>query len=276
MAGDDPAAGDLLLGSPLAVAFTTRGMARYSLGRPGWREDQRHGLAMALRADPLSLAAALPFVYFLGIPIGVLRPDDSAVREIEDSLRIAERSADDLAVANARMTLGIALVHRPTAAERDRGNRLLVETADIFVRREHNLADLPIVEVFVARERALRGEAGQAISLMRAAGDQVFREGRLLAWGAAATGVFVETLLDRGTDDDLVEADAAVARLATAPADDGVAVRDIWLLRLRALLARARRDDAAYWELVGRYRAMAKSLGFEGHIDSAEAMIEDE
>jgi hypothetical protein len=276
LAGDDPAVGDLLVGSPLAVAFTTRAMARYSMGRPGWRDDQRHGLAMALRADPLSLAAALPFVYFLGIPNGVLRPDDCAVREIEASLRIAERSADDLVLANARMTLGIALVHRPTAAERDRGQRLLTEIADVFVRREHNLADLPIVEVCVARERALRGERGQAISLMRAAVDQVFREGRLLAWGPAATGVLVETLLDRGTDEDRVEADAAVARLAAAPADEGVAVRDIWLLRLRALLARARGDDAAYRELVGRYLAMAESLGFEGHIDSSKAMINGE
>ena len=43
---------------------------------------------------------------------------------------------------------------------------------------------------------------------------------------------------------------------------------------VRALLARARGDDVAYRDLVGRYRAMAESLGFEGHITSAEAMIE--
>ena len=34
------------------------------------------------------------------------------MREIEDALRIAERSSDDLALAFARMTLGVALVHR--------------------------------------------------------------------------------------------------------------------------------------------------------------------
>ena len=34
------------------------------------------------------------------------------MREIEDALRIAERSGDDLALALARMTLGLALVHR--------------------------------------------------------------------------------------------------------------------------------------------------------------------
>ena len=45
------------------------------------------------------------------------------------------------------------------------------------------------------------------------------------------------------------------------------------LLRLRALLARARSDDVAYRDFLDRYRAMAESLGYEGHIDWAEAMM---
>jgi hypothetical protein len=49
-------------------------------------------------------------------------------------------------------------------------------------------------------------------------------------------------------------------------------VRDIWLLRLSALLARARGDDVAYRDLVNRYRAMAKSLGFDGHKADVTAM----
>jgi hypothetical protein len=50
------------------------------------------------------------------------------------------------------------------------------------------------------------------------------------------------------------------------------AVGDIWLLRLRALLARAHGDATAYADFRDRYRDMAKTLGFEGHIDWAEAM----
>jgi adenylate cyclase len=48
--------------------------------------------------------------------------------------------------------------------------------------------------------------------------------------------------------------------------------REIWLLRLRALLARARGDEAAYRDYRDRYRAMATSVGFEGHMKWAEAM----
>ena len=173
------------------------------------------------------------------------------MREIEDALRIAERSGDDLAVANARVALGMALVHRDTAAERDRGQKLLAEVGDVFVRRGHNLAELPIVNVYLARERARRGDRDDAIPLMRAAVDHLFREGRLLLWGIPATGVLVETLLDRGADGDVAEAEAAIDRLADAPADDGLAIRDIWLLRMRALLARARGDAVAYRDLRG-------------------------
>jgi hypothetical protein len=107
---------------------------------------------------------------------------------------------------------------------------------------------------------------------MRAAVDHLVRHGQLLQWGVPATGVLVETLLDRGADRDVVEAEAAIARLATAAADDGLAVRDIFLLRLRALLARARGDEASYRDYRDRYRDMAKTLEFEGHIDWAEAI----
>jgi hypothetical protein len=109
---------------------------------------------------------------------------------------------------------------------------------------------------------------------MRAAVDHLFREGQLLNWGIPATGVLVETLLDRGAENDLAEAESAIERLAATPADEGLVIREIWLLRLRALLTRARGDDVAYRDLVSRYRAMAESLGFEGHMAWAAAMIE--
>ena len=49
-------------------------------------------------------------------------------------------------------------------------------------------------------------------------------------------------------------------------------VREIWLLRLRALPARAHGDAAAYAHLRDHYRDVTRSLGFEGHIAWAEAM----
>jgi hypothetical protein len=107
---------------------------------------------------------------------------------------------------------------------------------------------------------------------MRSAVDHLVGEGRLLGWGVCATGVLVETLLDRGVDGDVAEAEAAIEGLAAAATDDSFRAVDIFLLRLRALLARAHGDEAGYRGYRDRYRAMATELGFEGHTAWAEAM----
>jgi hypothetical protein len=273
LADGDPFKGNFIFGSPLALALTSRGTARYCLGRPRWREDLRHGLDMARSADPLTYAGVADLGYFPGISNGALAADDRAVREIEDALGIAERAGNDMAPAFARMALGVALAHRHTAAERDRGLTLMVEVSDVFARDAHNLGDRPLVEVYVAREMARREARDEAIQLMRASTERLVREGQLLAWGVAATGVLVQTLLDRAADGDVAEAEAAIERLAVAPADEGLIIRDIWLLRLQALLARAHGDAAAYGEFRDRYRDMAKTLGLDGHIAWAEAML---
>ncbi len=272
LADGDPAKGNFIIGSPLALALTNRAIARYALGRAGWREGLQQGLAMARSTDPMSYVTVIAYVYFAGIAYGAVGSDDHAMHEIENALRIAERSGDDLALAIARTTLGVALVHRDTGTERDRGQKILVELSDVSVRRKYLLSQLSIVEVYLARERVRRGDRDDAIPLMLAAVDHLFRKGLLLGWGLPATGALVETLLDRGSDDDVAEAEAAIERLAGEPAEEALAIREVWLLRLRALLARARGEDVSYQDFRDRYRAMANEHGYEGHMKWAGAM----
>ena len=82
----------------------------------------------------------------------------------------------------------------------------------------------------------------------------------------------METLLDRGAAGDVAEAEAALAELTVALAEGGPLLSEIWLLRLRALLARAHGDEATYRDYGDRYRALVKSLGFEGRLKWAEAL----
>jgi hypothetical protein len=195
------------------------------------------------------------------------------MQDMEDALRIAQRSSDDTALTYAQIPLGLALVHRNTAAERDRGQKLLAAVSELFLRPgAYNRSEQPIVNIYSDREQARHGHRDDAIPRIRAATDHLALERQLLTWGIPATGVLVETLLVRGTDEDLAEAEIATERLAATPTDDGSVVRDIWLLRLRALLAQAHGDAAAFAQFRDRYRDMAKSLGFEGHIDWAEAL----
>src|SRR6476659_2114564 len=130
---------------------------------------------------------------------------------------------------------------------------------------------VPVTELQAAPERARRGDRDAAIALMRQAVDELHQAGRPF-FGVWGTGVLVETRLERGAEGDLAEAREAIDRLANLSADDGSAMCEITLLRLRALLTRANGDDTAYRDYRDRYRAMAKSLGFEGHMAWAEAM----
>ena len=220
----------------------------------------------------MSRAVVNMHAYGSAIAGGVLLADDAALRDIEEALETAERSGEDISLCFARMTLGLALVHRESPAERDRGLAVLGQVRDMCLEGRLFLADLPMVEVCLARETAQCGDRDEAIPLMRAAVEHLFCEGQLLAWSIPATGVLVKTLLERGADGDVAEAEAAIERLAAAPADDGLVIRDIWLLRLRALLAHAHGDETAYRDYRDRYRAMATSLGYEGHMKWAEAM----
>jgi hypothetical protein len=268
LAGGDPAKGaGFGMGSPLAAAMAFRGVARCWLGRPGWRRDFDDAVALARNNDPATLGFVVAWTYGLEMAYGVLRADDSAVCAIEEAVRIAEGTSNDSAVGLAKYALGVALLYRDAAADRDRGLELMVQAREWQRERAPSLA--PVTELVTAPEMARRDGRDDAIAIARKAMDELYQAGRL-GYVVLGTGILVETLLERGADGDLTEAQAAVDRLANLP-DDG-SVMQITLLRLRALLARARGDNVAYQDLVSRYRAMAKSLGFEGHIAWAEAM----
>ena len=258
--------------SPLiAVALVWRGIARWWLGRDGWRQDLDDALAMAPATGPITHPSVVSWKYIDAIPHGVLRADDTAVRELEGALQIAEASGEDTSVGNLKFTLGRVLAERDSPAERQRGLELLTEVRDMCLQLRFFRTRLPVVELCAARERARIGDREDAISAMRKALDDLFREGQLVhgVWG---TAILVETLLDHGADGDVVEAEAAIERLASAPADAGLVIREIWLLRLRALLVQAHGDEAGYRDYRDRYRALATELGFEGHMMWAEAM----
>ncbi len=273
----DLAAGDPIkgagfgFGSPLAVALTWRGVARYWLGRAGWHQDFDDAVAMARDSNPLAVAAIAMWGHGFAAHCGVLRADDSTVRILEEAVRIAEVASNDVALSAAEYALAGALLYRDAEADRHRGLELMVQARDLWLRQQICLQMVPNTELWVAREEALRGDRDAAIA-MRKAVDGMHRTGRHAhaVWG---TSLLVETLLQRGIEGEVSEAQQAIDRLANLPAEHGSAVREITLLRLRALLARARRDDVAHRDLVLRYRAMAESLGFEGHIAWAETMI---
>jgi hypothetical protein len=227
---------------------------------------------MARRSNTETFSGAVAWTYGHAMQCGVLRADDSAVRACEDALQTAQKASNDRAVGLAAYALAVGLLNREATADRHRGLELMMQTRDIWLGKRIRFL-IPVTDLWAARETASRGDLDAAIPLMRRAVDEL-RHAENLFYGVWGTGVLVEALLERGAQGDLAEAQEAIDWLANLVADDGSAMREIALLRSRTLLARVRGDDVAYRDLASRYRAMAKSLGFEGHIGWAEAMAE--
>jgi hypothetical protein len=106
LAGGDPAkAAGFGLGSPLAIGLAFRGVARWWLGRPGWRQDLHDAFAMARNCDPATLTLIVAWTYGLEIAHGVLRADDSAVRASEEAVRTAQGASSDIGLIFAKYGL---------------------------------------------------------------------------------------------------------------------------------------------------------------------------
>jgi adenylate cyclase len=134
------------------------------------------------------------------------------------------------------------------------------------------LLGLTVADIFVAQEKARIGDLDGAVGMLRDVLDGLYASGGSV-WCALAASALAEALVQRGDDGDLEEAAAAIERLAAWPTDPGYVLNEFTMLRPRALLAQAYGDEASYRDYRDRYRAMAKSLGFEGHIKWSEALL---
>jgi adenylate cyclase len=270
LADGDPRKGILPLFSPLGGAILLRGGARCCVGDPRWRADIDTAARMARAFDATPRAVVLQYKYGLTIPHGVLLPDAAALHETAELLEVTQRSGDDFTLASARFARGLVLVAHDGLQRAD-GLALLAAAREAAVQERFTMITAAMVDTVFAEEKARAGDLDGSIDLSRAALEWDFASGDRV-FGGPSTAVLVEALLRRGADTDLEEAQAAIDRLATVPTEPGFVLHDIFLLRLRALLARTRGDEATYRDFRDRYRDMAKTLGFEGHIAWAKAM----
>jgi adenylate cyclase len=115
------------------------------------------------------------------------------------------------------------------------------------------------------------GDLDGAIELAAFVVARQFETGEMIFRGPATT-ILVEALLSRGSDADITEAERAVDRLAAIPTEPGFVLHELPVLRLRALLARARGDERCYRQFLERFRAKAQEADFQGYLAQAEEM----
>jgi adenylate cyclase len=268
LADGDPRKGNLLTGSPLAFATAMRASARCALGQQNWKSDFDHAIEFA-RVDPTTYVSTVMFKYMLGIPTGALQADAAAIKDTADALQIAQRCSEDFAVHMAEVACGVALVSKDSA-DRSAGFDLLAEARSAALDDRFTLTVVPIIDLCIAAEKSRTKDFDGAIELSRHVIAGQVETGATLCLGAVI-GVLVESLLGRGNDADLIEAQAAIETLAAIPTDPDFVVYQLPLLKTRALLAKARDDVSGYRINADRYNACAKALGFEGHLATALA-----
>jgi adenylate cyclase len=268
--GDATKGGEIATSSPLAFAVTFRGLARWCLGITGWRDDFQQAVEMAKTAESVTRSGVLYYSHTMAILNGVLRPDEAIVDEMSKILSDAEHTGEDVVFGMAKANVAFALLHRGSDSH-DYALEMLAQIRDLAMRHRYSRTAIPMADVFVAKSLALQGDLDGAIELSRAVVEEEIDDDGVI-FIPMATSVRVDALLQRGIDGDIEEAQSAIERVAAVEVEPGLVLYDIWLLRMRALLAQARGDDPVYRHYRDLYRKMAADLGFEGHMAWAEAM----
>ncbi|MGA8253980.1 MAG: adenylate/guanylate cyclase domain-containing protein [Mycobacterium sp.] len=271
IADGDPTMGSLVVESPLAWGIAVKGAAGMSLGRRGWRDDLDESVALARSVGG---ATTRPFVqlyrYAAATQNGAVLPDAQDVAQAAETLEIAQRSANNTAVAYALLNRATTLIHNDsedTAA----GLEFLANAREMIVNEQLIVTLRRMSDIEVARERARSGDLDGAIDLATTALVEQFDTGEMIFRGPATT-VLVEALLSRGSAADIKDAELVVDRLAAVPTEPGFVLHELPVLRLRALLARARGDEPGYQRFLERFRDRAAEADFEGYLAQAETM----
>ena len=270
LADGDLTRSDLLFGSPLAYAIAMLPIAKACLGIPGWKSDLVRAIETAHEVDSLSRTSVVFYTYISAYAFGMLRPDVTAVRVTTETMHVASQAGDNIALNLAETVQGVTLICQE-GGNREVALDLLAKVRARALDGRFTLSIVPIANSYLAREQARVGDVEGAISLARATVNDLATSDRCI-FNALATSALVEVLLQRGEQRDVDDAHAAVDWLAAVPIDEGFVINEITLLRLRALIARAKGEDADYRDFRDRYRKMAAELGFEGHMAWAEAM----
>lgn len=271
LSAGDPAMGNMIVGSPMAIAIAARGAARSALGQAGWKDDFDTAIALARTIDPFSRVLTVMFKT-LSVGNGVLLADETILRDTAEILDLAEKSGDNLTLANAQVARGIALIQLDDAVARQRGFDLFELVRQAALQERVTICAVWYFDIAVAREKMRTGDLDSAIELARTVVENEFRSGEMIYRGWA-TEVLVEGLIARGANGDLCDAQSAIDRLTAVPTDPGFVLNEVPLLKMRALMARARGQQSAWSEAVTRYRNAARSCGFAGHLTSANALI---
>ena len=140
-ADGDPAKGNLVVGSPLAVALVWRGTARFWLGLNGWRQDLDDAVAMARNTDPLTHTLVVFWTHGLRrLPTGCSSP---MTPRCASSTRRCRSPNDRATIPRLalRVRVGYRAGNREDPADHQRGLELLAQVRDMCMHERFYRSD---------------------------------------------------------------------------------------------------------------------------------------
>jgi adenylate cyclase len=219
---------------------------------------------------PVNYAAALSYWVALLAAVGTYATED-LVDEMRNVLRRAESFGDVFGIIAAQWAYASALL-RSGGQCRDEAIELLERVrASIAKHKVWRLA-LTTVVPDLALDAARRGKRDEAIAELRESVAVQMTGGSPVFAGCAGEAL-VELLVDRGTVDDLAEANRIVDQWQTRR--PGPPALDLWWLKSRAILARARGDVERYAELATQYLELCRMVDARGRFAEARRMVDE-
>ena len=183
-ADGDPTKGNLIVGSPLAVALVWRGTARFWLGRDGWRQDLDDAAAMARSIDPATHAWSSH-----GSTVGDhergARRRRHCVARAEEALKVAERIRRRYRPRPIKYIAGYRAGARDGAADRQRGVELLEQVRDMCLHERRYRSECRASSFMPPREGHARRPRWRHTG--DAQGRRRFLDAGQLAYGPAGT-----------------------------------------------------------------------------------------
>jgi adenylate cyclase len=253
----------------LAMALTIRGVIEicrgdHEQGRRHLKEGTGHGRSLS----PASYVLILEFWAVIAA-LGIYQPDE-LIDEMRDALRRAESFGDICGIIAAEFAYGTTLMR---AGREPPGSAIIVLNRARANIEKHRVVThtMPIIGADLAVDAVRHGREGEAIDELRNLFSIHMNGGHRIEVGCTGE-VLVTLLVERGTTDDLAEANRII--------DDwqlrrpGIPAADLWWTKSRALVAKAEGDMDRYRELAKQYLELCQKLDARGRFAEAHDMVE--
>ncbi|OBI71376.1 adenylate/guanylate cyclase domain-containing protein [Mycobacterium sp. E740] len=253
----------------MAPAVALRGVVETCLGYPAVGRRNLVAGTRDARSLPAVNYASVQIYWAVLLTLGLCETTD-LVGDIRDALSRAEAFGDICGIVIAQWACGTVLL-RDGREHRDEAVDLLRSARTNILRHRVGVVGLTTIISDLAVDAAQHGARDRAIDELRAL--QSTSTGGSLVFGVVPTEALVDLLVERGTDDDLMEAGRILDQWPER--SPGIPALELWWLKCGALLARAENRPAAYAELVGRYLDLCETLDARGRLAEARMLFDE-